>query len=71
MLTCVTAKTRTSIIRKAWSPKEVADTTGLSLGFVRKEIREGCLRAVNAGRRLLITDEELQRYLTEGSRKFN
>jgi excisionase family DNA binding protein len=54
--------------RLAWSPAEVSKFTGLSLAFVRKQIREGGIRAVNAGRRLLISDEELRRYLAEGSR---
>lgn len=40
--------------RLAWSPKEISGWTGLSLGFVRKEIiREGIL-ALKAGRRLII-----------------
>jgi len=57
------------IPRKAWSPGEIAASLGLSLGFVRKQIREGALTAVKAGRRLLITDAEFQRYLAEGSRQ--
>jgi excisionase family DNA binding protein len=69
MQTCVTYQKSTSVTRKAWSPIEVAMTTGLSLAFVRKQIREGGILAVNAGRRLLISDEELRRYLAEGSRK--
>jgi len=61
--------TTRGVSRKAWSPSEVAEATGLSLGFVRKEIREGGILAVKPGRRLLITNEELSRYVAEGSRK--
>lgn len=59
----------TSVTRKAWSPVEVAQSTGLSLGFIRKELRQAGILAVRAGRRLLISDAELQRYLSQGSRK--
>jgi excisionase family DNA binding protein len=55
--------------RRAWSPKEFAEATGLSLGFVRKDINQGGIHAVRAGRRLLIPDTELRRYLEEGSLK--
>jgi excisionase family DNA binding protein len=58
-----------SITRMAWSPAEVARTTGLSLGFIRKEIAKGALLATRCGRRLLVPDAELQRYLAQGSRK--
>jgi excisionase family DNA binding protein len=60
---------QTSVTRKAWSPREVAETTGTSLSFIRKEIRNGGILAVNAGRRLLVSNDELDRYIAEGSRK--
>ena len=59
----------TVLARMAWSPAEVAKATGFSLGFVRKEIAKGALLATRCGRRLIVTDAELQRYLAEGSRK--
>jgi|HubBroStandDraft_4_1064222.scaffolds.fasta_scaffold3471431_1 excisionase family DNA binding protein len=49
--------------RIAWSIGEVSATTGLSAGFVRKEIRAGRLRARRAGRRVLVLDRDLRRYL--------
>lgn len=62
--------TTTKVIeRKAWGPKEFADSTGLSLPFVRKEIREGGILAVKAGRRWLISNVEMERYLARGSRR--
>jgi excisionase family DNA binding protein len=49
--------------RLAWSIGEIAATTGLSAGFVRKEIRAGRLMARRAGRRVLVLDRDLRRYL--------
>jgi excisionase family DNA binding protein len=58
-----------AVTRSAWAPAEVAGKTGLSLPFVRKEIASGGLFAVRAGRRWLVPDSELERYVQEGSRK--
>jgi hypothetical protein len=52
--------------RLAWSVSEVAISTGLSTGFVRKEIRAGKLRVRRKGRRLLVLDRDLRRYLGDG-----
>ena len=51
--------------RVAWSVSEVAASTGLSRGFVRSEIKHGHLRARRAGRRVLVLDKELHRYLND------
>lgn len=61
---------RTSITptRLAWSIAETSSTTGLSTGFIRKEIKGGRLRARRAGRRLLILDRDLREYLGEAQR---
>ncbi len=58
-----------SVERSAFFPKEVAEKTGLSLAFVWKDIRKGGLQSCRAGRRILISARELERYLQEGSRK--
>ena len=49
--------------RLAWSVFETSSATGLSTGFIRKEIKAGRLRARRAGRRLLIMDADLRQYL--------
>jgi len=49
--------------RLAWGLAEVASALGVSLGFLRKEIRRGSLKAVKVGRRVLILDQDLKRYL--------
>ncbi len=53
--------------RIAWSLIEIAKQTGLSLGFLRNEVRAGRLPVRRFGRRVLVLDEDLRRYLTEGS----
>ncbi len=61
----VTATTSTQ--RAAWSLAEIATQTGLSLGFLRNEVRVARLPVRKFGRRVLVLDEDLRRYLTEGS----
>jgi excisionase family DNA binding protein len=53
--------------RMAWGLGEVAEFTGLSLAFVRNEVRAGRLPFRRFGRRVLIRDEDLQKYLAAGS----
>lgn len=55
--------------RMAWSVSETSLTTGLSPGFIRKEIKAGRLRARRAGRRVLILDGDLRAYLGDPQRK--
>ena len=55
--------------RVAWSLREIANATGLSLGFLRNEVRRGVLRVKRFGRRVLVLDEDLKVYLSEGSHK--
>jgi len=53
--------------RMAWGLGEVAEYTGLSLAFLRNEVRSGRLPSLKFGRRLLVRDEDLQKYLAAGS----
>ncbi|MDQ3652142.1 MAG: helix-turn-helix domain-containing protein [Acidobacteriota bacterium] len=53
--------------RIAWGLAEIAKQTGLSLGFLRNEVRAKRLPVRKFGRRVLVLDEDLRRYLTEGS----
>jgi excisionase family DNA binding protein len=56
-------KFRSVTERIAWSVNEVSGRTGLSQGFLRKEIKSRKLRAKRAGRRVLVLDRDLRRYL--------
>lgn len=53
--------------RMAWSLEEISNFTGLSVAFLRNEIRGGRLPFKKFGRRILILDEDLQSYLANGS----
>ena len=51
----------------AWSLAEISEAIGLSQGFLRNEVRRGNLLTKKFGRRVLVMDGELRRYLEEGS----
>jgi excisionase family DNA binding protein len=55
--------TRTSVTRSAYSVSEISQSTGLSTGFLRKQIRLGSLRARKLGRRVVVLDTDLRRFL--------
>ena len=50
--------------RLGWSLTELAPAIGLSRAFLRKEVRRGVLPAKKFGRRIIVLDKDLQRYLT-------
>jgi len=52
--------------RLALGLKEAAEAIGLSHWQLRKYIREGKLRAVRLGRRVLVEPAELERLIEEG-----
>ncbi len=52
--------------KRAYSIKEVSAETTLSVPFVRLEIKRGNLQAGKFGKRVLITSENLSRYLNKG-----
>jgi len=53
--------------RITWSLAEISAATGLSENFLRYEVRRGNLRIKRFGRRVLVGNEELHRYLENGS----
>jgi excisionase family DNA binding protein len=52
--------------RLALGLKEAAEAVGLSHWTIRKFIREGKLRSVRLGKRVLVEPEELQRLVEAG-----
>jgi excisionase family DNA binding protein len=58
-----------AIQRTAWSLAEIAQKTGLSLGYLRNEQRAGRLPIRRFGRRVLVLDEDLRTYLRRGSKQ--
>ena len=69
----------TSLQRLAWGLSEVSKCTGLSVPFLRAEVRAGLRAEVRAGRlpvrrfgrRVLVRDEDLKDYLSRGSQREN
>lgn len=53
-------------IRLAHSIESVSEMTTLSPQLIRKEIRDGRLRAKRYGRRIAILDDDLQEWLASG-----
>lgn len=51
----------------AWTLKEVSEATGLSLPFLRKEVKDLRLIAKRFGRRVVILESDLKNYLLQGS----
>jgi excisionase family DNA binding protein len=58
---------RESPDRLAYGVQELAQRLGVSPSFVRLEIERGRLNSVRAGRRLLITRTEIERYLSDNT----
>ena len=58
-----------TIQRVAWSLAEISEATGLSLGFLRNDVRRGSLPTRKFGRRVLVLDQDLKAYLEKGSEK--
>jgi excisionase family DNA binding protein len=61
-------ETFTTLPRLAWGLSEVSECTGLSVAFLRAEVRAGRLPVRRFGRRVLVRDEDLREYLLRGSR---
>lgn len=53
--------------RLAWGLSEVSQATGLSVPFLRSEVRAGRLPVRRFGRRVLVRDDDLKTYLSNGS----
>jgi hypothetical protein len=56
----------TSPNRLGFSLKRLAESTDVTVAFLRLEIRRGRLKPIRLGRRVIITAEEVHRYLSAG-----
>jgi excisionase family DNA binding protein len=52
-----------------WTVEDLAESLSVSVPFLRLEIKRGRLRAAHLGRRVVVLDVEVQRYLAEASRR--
>lgn len=53
--------------RLAWGLSEISECMGLSVAFLRAEVRAGRLPVRRFGRRVLVRNEDLKDYLSRGS----
>lgn len=53
--------------RMTWSLADISAATGLSVNFLRYEIRRGNLSVRKFGRRVLVRAEDLKAYIENGS----
>jgi hypothetical protein len=50
-----------------WTLHELAYSLGVSVPFLRLEVKRGRLQAAHLGRRVVLLDSEVRRYLAEAS----
>ncbi len=53
----------------AWSLAEISESTGLSIAYLRNEVRRGSLPVKRFGRRVLVLKQDFRNYLENGSKK--
>ena len=52
-----------------WTIEELARSLSVSVPFLRLEIKRGRLHAAHLGRRVVLLDEEVRRYLAEATER--
>jgi excisionase family DNA binding protein len=52
-------------VRRAYGVAEIAQAYGLSIGFLRNEIKSGSLPIKRFGRRVLVLKEDWEKYLED------
>jgi excisionase family DNA binding protein len=57
-------ETKPNSPKLAWTLPQLAQSLGVSVPFIRLEIKRGRLRAAHLGRRVVLLDLEVRRYLT-------
>ncbi len=50
-----------------WTLRELARSLSVSVPFLRLELKRGRLKAAHLGRRVVVLDTEVRRYLTQAS----
>jgi excisionase family DNA binding protein len=50
-----------------WTFEELASSLSVSVPFLRLEVKRGRLKAAHLGRRVVLPDRDVQRYLAEAS----
>ena len=58
---------RPSTPKLGWTLDELARSLGVSVPFIRLEVKRGRLRSAHLGRRVVVLDSEVHRYLAQAS----
>jgi len=58
---------RLSTPKLGWTLDELARSLGVSVPFIRLEVKRGRLKAAHLGRRVVVLDTEVRRYLVQAS----
>ena len=58
---------RLSTPKLGWTLDELASSLGVSVPFIRLEVKRGRLKAAHLGRRVVVLDSEVHRYLAQAS----
>ncbi len=58
---------RLSTPKLGWTLDELARSLSVSVPFIRLEIKRGRLKAAHLGRRVIVLDIEVRRYLAQAS----
>lgn len=61
------APERPSTPKLGWTLDELAHSLSVSVPFIRLEIKRGRLKAAHLGRRVVVLDIEVRRYLAQAS----
>jgi len=58
---------RPSVQKLGWTLAELARSLSVSVPFIRLEVKRGRLKAAHLGRRVVVLDTEVRRYLAQAS----
>lgn len=58
---------KNSNAKLGWTLEELAHSLSVSVPFLRLEIKRGRLRAAHLGRRVVLLDSEVRKYLAEAN----
>jgi hypothetical protein len=60
-------KKKSKTPKLGWTFEELASSLSVSVPFLRLEVKPGRLKAAHLGRRVVLLDGDVQRYLAEAS----
>jgi excisionase family DNA binding protein len=61
------ARLGSSAPKLGWTLHELARSLSVSVPFIRLEVKRGRLKAAHLGRRVVVLDSEVRRYLAQAS----